>query len=75
MLKIAVDGKEKYPFAYEAIVDKRYMDDILDANSSERNLMRTRDETEEILGKFGFKIKEWFSNNPMVGVVCENNKH
>ena len=39
MLKIAVAGKERYPYAYDAIIDKRYMDDIMDAKSSERKLV------------------------------------
>ena len=74
MLKIAVAGKERYPYAYESIVDKQYMDDIMDAKSSEKNLVRTRDETEALLGKFGFEIKKWFSNNPKIGIVCKNNE-
>ena len=39
------------------------MDDILDANSSADKIEATRNETTELLGKFGFEIKEWFSND------------
>ena len=43
------------------------MDDILDSNSDEKLLVQTRKEVNELIGKFGFEIKEWFSNNPRIG--------
>ena len=43
------------------------MDDILDSNSDEKLLVQTRKEVHELIGKFGFEIKEWFSNNPRIG--------
>ena len=56
------------------IQDKRYVDDVQDANSDMQELELARDETEELLGRFGFDIKEWLSNHPVIGHVKESNK-
>ena len=67
MVKIAHHGKETRALASQVLLFKRYMDDILDSNSDEKLLVQTRKEVNELIGKFEFEIKEWFSNNPRIG--------
>ena len=74
MKLIAYEGRISHPKASEILMNKRYMDDIGDANQSEQELRCTRDEINQLLGTFGFKIKEWFSNNPSVGTVMDKIK-
>ena len=72
MKRIAIEKKESHPRAYEVLMKKRYMDDLLDADNEEREIMKSKLEVDDILGEFGFKVKEWYSNNERVGSVCEN---
>ena len=74
MKKIAAVGKDDYPLAYETLMNKRYVDDIADASSNEQLIINKRQETEELLGKFGFQIKQWYSNNQRVGVSANDQK-
>ena len=74
MLKIAQSGKETHPVAAHTLIKKRYMDDIADASNDENLLIRIKNETSDLLGKFGFQIKEWWSNNEKIGTVKEKMK-
>ena len=49
-------------------------DDILDAGIGSSKLIKKKNETNILLGKFGFEIKEWLSNNKEIGKVKENGK-
>ena len=69
MLMVARLGNEDYPFGSKVIEDKKYVDDILDASSQMSEIKLKKDETTELLGKYGFLIKEWFSNHPDIGTV------
>ena len=70
MKLIAYEGRISHPKASEILMDKIYMDDIGDANQSEKELRCTRDEINQLLGNFGFIIKEWFSNKSMYWYCC-----
>ena len=43
------------------------MDDILDSKSNMTQLMKKKDETSDLLGKFGFQVKKWYNNNSKIG--------
>ena len=74
MRLIARSGKSELPMAAYMLENKRYVDDLQDANSSASKLIKQRDEVDELLGRFGFEIKEWISNNPDIGKVKEKMK-
>ena len=69
MMKIAAAGKEAYPNGSEVIENKRFVDDLMDASQNKGKIVLKRDETQALLGKFGFEIKIWRSNHPDVGAV------
>ena len=74
MKKIVVYGKEEYPLGSQVVEKRRYVDDLQDADSSVQKMIKKRDETNELLGKFKFEIKTWLSNHPLIGDVKEENK-
>ncbi len=74
MKEIAEFGKEEFPAASFLVKERRYVDDLQDAGSSIPDLVEKREETDELLGKFGFEVKAWHSNHPDVGQVRTNNK-
>ena len=74
MIKIAEAGSNSHPNTSMVLLHKRYMDDLIDAENDESNLMDTRYQVDNILGKFGFEIKEWFSNNSKLGTVLDQTK-
>ena len=74
MKRIAAGGRTSHPYGAEVLDDKRYVDDILDASSKMEEIIQKRKETTDLLGKFGFEIKEWRSNNPDLGTVKKHGK-
>ena len=74
MRKIASWGRDRYPCASKIIANDRYVDDILHSCSDVSDIIRRRDVTTELLGKFGFEIKDWKSNHYEVGTIEENGK-
>ena len=74
MLKIAHEGKESHPGASFILTHKRYMDDLINSGSDEQGMPHDRKECDELLGRFGFKIKTWYSNNPLIGYIVETKK-
>ena len=60
---IAFQNKDTHARARDVLINKRYMDGVIDANDCEDEIIRTKNEIGEVLGEYGFKIKEWFSNN------------
>ena len=74
MMRIATSGKKEYPRGSVVIENKRYVDDLLDSSSNFEEMLRKRDETQALLGRFGFEIKRWQSNHPDIGEVKGNNK-
>ena len=67
MLIIAYRGKDSHPEASKTLINKRYMDDIVESSDSEIKLLKKRAEIDDLLGKFGFKIKLWYSNDDKLG--------
>ena len=74
MIKIAKSGENSHPHASMVLYHKRYMDDIGDASLSESNIEETRNQVDDLIGKFGFDIKTWFSNRAAVGQVIVDAK-
>ena len=74
MIKVAEHGKISHPYASFALLFKRFMDDIFEANNNKEILRQTRNEIEDLLGKFGFSIKEWYSNEPELGEGASSKK-
>ena len=67
MLKMAQHGKESHRLASHALIYKRYMDDIIGADSNADTLLKTRNRIDDLIGHFGFEIKEWLSNDKHIG--------
>ena len=74
MIKVAEKGKESHPYASFALLFKRFMDDILDANNNKKVLKETKDQIDSLLGIFGFDIKKWHSNHPELGEALKSKK-
>ena len=74
MIKIAIFGRESHPTASKVLIHKRYMDDIVDAHSDESELQITRDQIDNLIGKFGFEIKAWYSNRESLGCCVDEKK-
>ena len=74
MIKIAYSGKDSHPLAYRSLINNRYMDDIIEADNDEKKLLETRNQITDLIGKFGFNIKTWYSNNAEVGDVVVKKK-
>ena len=62
------------PVASNALLFKRFVDDIIESNSTKQGLMDTKRETDELIGMFGFKIKEWYSNMRDLGAQLKSKK-
>ena len=46
----------------------------MNSGSDEQGMLNDRKECDELLGRFGFKIKTWYSNNPLIGYIAETKK-
>ena len=74
MMKIAEWGRLKYPRGSDVLANKRYVDDLLEAESKFQMVKEKRNETTKLLGNFGFEVKNWNSNNSRIGTVNEDGK-
>ena len=74
MQKIAREGKDEYPLGAAVVEKKRFVDDLLDAGVDSSNLVKKKNETSKLLGKFGFEVKDWLSNREEIGTVKEKGK-
>ena len=72
MRLIAAEEKEQFPEGSDVICKKRFVDDLLDSGISHSRMIQKRDETSQLLGKYGFEVKEWLSNRKNIGRVKEN---
>ena len=74
MKNISIHGKDEFPLGSDMITNSRFVDDLLDSCCDARKLKRKRDEATQLLGQFGFEVKEWLSNNRDLGKVKTNGK-
>ena len=74
MKKLVACGRKELPLGSHVIEKKRYVDDLQDAGSTVKGVISKRDETDKLLGKFGFEIKTWRSNHPLIGEVRKDGK-
>jgi hypothetical protein len=70
----AEEGAAQYPEAAEMILNSRYMDDIADSLDEENEADGRIDETDKILGRGHFKIKEWKSTARLHGTKPKTEK-
>ena len=74
MVKIAHEGKDTHRGAASILSRKRYMDDLTNASDDETILIKDKNECNQLLGKFGFRIKSWVSNSERIGEKPESQK-
>ena len=74
MMNIAIFGRESHPTASKVLIHKRYMDGIVDAHSDESELHITHDQIDNLIGKFGFEIKAWYSKRDSLGCCMDEKK-
>ena len=51
-----------YPLAVAIILLQMYMNDIMTSLETDDEVIKSRDQLIELLGKAGFKIRRWCSN-------------
>ena len=62
MIKMAHIGKDTHPEASKTLINRRYMDDIVESGNNGYKLQQKSEEIDKLLGEFGFNIKKWYSN-------------
>ncbi|OXA41945.1 Gag-Pro-Pol polyprotein [Folsomia candida] len=59
----ALEYRQQYPSACEAIVDKHYVDDLLDSVTTVEEAVKLFHEVREVHSKGGFNLCNWLSNS------------
>ena len=57
--KTAGMGKDQFSEASQVILNNTYMDDIIESVNNQKKAKQIIDDIEKLLGKGGFKLKEW----------------
>ncbi|XP_053667343.1 uncharacterized protein LOC128716761 [Anopheles marshallii] len=60
--QIALDHKEQYPLAVNAVMNDFYVDDLLTGTDDLTNAIAIRQQISEMLNSAGFTLKKWASN-------------
>ena len=63
--KTAKEGETEHQRASSAIKDNSYMDDICDSVHTIKDAQKLTKEIDSVLGKGGFKVKGWLSNEQL----------
>ena len=74
MIKMAQVGKETHPLASNMLLKNRYVDDIIESSSFENKLTEAKHQVDELIGRFGFNIKNWYCNNSNIGTKVDKTK-
>ncbi|XP_065356328.1 uncharacterized protein LOC135950722 [Calliphora vicina] len=61
--QLAIDYNKSHPNASKILLEDFYVDDVLTGASSERQLVRYRDELVDLLQQAGFQLSKWVSNS------------
>ncbi|OXA55241.1 Pro-Pol polyprotein [Folsomia candida] len=59
----ALEYRQQYPSACEAIIDKHYVDDLLDSVTTVQEAVKLFHEVREVHSKGGFNLCNWLSNS------------
>ena len=70
MIRVSQAGKNTHPEASKALINGRYVDDVASSGNGCDSIIRKRDEIDNLIGQFGFRIKSWFSNKAESGYRC-----
>lgn len=62
----AEDNRDNYPLAVAIILLQMYMDGIMTSLDTDDEVIESRDQLRELLGKAGFEIRRWCGNMPKV---------
>ena len=74
MVKMAHHGNKTHQHAARALLFKQYIDDISDSCSDKELLKLTCTEIDDLIGQFGFSVKDWISNHPEIGTTRKSKK-
>ena len=66
MRRHAEELRDEYKLAAPILLNETYMDDILDSADTVNEAVRARRELSELLGRAGFQVRRWCSNNAEV---------
>ncbi|KAJ8974051.1 hypothetical protein NQ317_016289 [Molorchus minor] len=73
--EVAEQGKEKYPFASDALLNQCYVDDILYGSDTYENLVIAYNELNSLANSANFKLHKWGSNSTkFLKTYCKNEK-
>ena len=71
MVRISKFGRNTHPEASKALLNERYVDDLTGSGNDEKRIIKKRNQIVDLIGQFGFEVKEWFSNRVNVGTVVD----
>ncbi|XP_062541433.1 uncharacterized protein LOC134209465 [Armigeres subalbatus] len=64
--QLAADDGDTYLLGGPALRKGFYVDDYIGGANTEEEAIQTREELDELLGRGGFQLRKWASNNPIV---------
>lgn len=62
----AKDGKNKYPRAFDVIMNDAYVDDVISGADSENDAIQLRSDLVQMVDSGGFALRKWASNSNTV---------
>lgn len=69
----AAEFQQQFPHAYDAIVNRHYVDDLLDCCDTVEEAKKRFEEVRAIQAAGGFNLRNWLSNSPeLVTYIPEN---
>nr|CAH7734506.1 unnamed protein product [Callosobruchus chinensis] len=62
----AIEQREAYPEASDAIINDMYVDDLISGSSDIETASQLRADITKVLSPYGFKLRKWCANEPSV---------
>nr|CAH7735528.1 unnamed protein product [Callosobruchus chinensis] len=62
----AIEQREAYPEASDAIINDMYVDDLISGSSDIESASQLRADITKVLSPYGFKLRKWCANVPSV---------
>ncbi|XP_050303742.1 uncharacterized protein LOC126741390 [Anthonomus grandis grandis] len=62
----AIENQEIFPESCKVVLSDFYVDDLLTGENDVPGAIKLKSEISQILEKYGFELRKWVSNNPMV---------
>lgn len=66
MFELATKFKNEYPLASPVLLNSTYVDDIIHTDNSLDNLIETKSQLIQLLGKGSFALHKWSANDKMI---------